>query len=1845
MRPLRSLAYFWTIGLAIAVTLLALSFVVRLVLPRADWRERPSVVSMAPANGTNDVLPGSSIRISFSQPMNRRSVQTALHIQPATANQGSFTWLNQGRDLVFTPARELQAGQTYTVTVRSTAQNIWWQPLAEPLRLAFRTVEPPVILAAFPTGDAVATDTALALVFNQPMVPASELGRPVAIDALRFDPPFENRNRWIADDTLLVQPLQALQPDTAYRAELSARLQDVRGTELGRDFAWSWHTQAPLVIKQSPAPGARWVAPDQPLVLMLSQPLPLSTLRQALDIQPAVTGRLETATTISGTQVLTFTADAGWQAGDTYQVAFSAVNQAGSDLPTDWQFTVEPQPALLGQFPGQNQVLPRGQSLRLIFNTPINEESLRAGLRLDPPVDQFDIRVNESEARILADLQASNTYTLTISADITSRNGTSLGQESVLRFRTAAAAPQLGLPALEGRVLRLPEGPAPELLVEHTNLSGLQLSLFELDEPTLVRALNFSADEWRNFLPERYGRRLLRLWRIELNAQPDQTVRRALPIEAATGSDLAPGSYYLRITTPEGPRADLVLLVSPISLAMLQSENHLLIWAFDEQNGTPVADLPLTLYRREAVVERGQSNADGLWQLRLPGGNRDAPFLAIAGGSAPSLVNSQAVAAATAGRESLAGDHYRAMLFAEYSRYAPGDTIAAHGFIRRFLESGRMAYPLDTLALELELVDLAGQPVVGPARITIQPGGLFTGRLSLPDDLRPGVYRLQLGHSSVLDSIWMNIANPQTDLDFVVQADTDPARLRLRTTVDGRPIGGIAVDWQIHAFALAPPDAPDGFHFGSGEEPNHAAPMISGQGLSDPQGWLELPLEDLAAGDYGTRLAIETSLQDSSAPPQRVGRLSLVPPTGTLVGVRASSQVLRSEEEVSIEILALNGDGTPAAGRSINLAMDRRVLNDAGEISETRWIDRTLNSNDQGRAASGSLRLEPGVYRVEVSSASHRSSMTIVVTGPDFVAWPNQNTELRLALDMDEYNEGATAQLLPTSPFTRSTVLLALDRGRPLSTTTANLQAGEVITLSAEPALAPITAAGIVVGRNSDGSPGSGLRAAATWLTVHDDDPGLITDIRSNRTSYLPGQTAALTITASRGDGRPAAANLVVALYARDDAAGSAGRLDRLSLPPLGPPLHIALSPGIGSKQQPDPPQHEAETGTATGPAMLTRLVRTGDDGRLVLHLQLPATDNGWRVAVYASGAVNRLGQASLDMRNSSVLSAFPIVPDVLRPGDVPQLALETRNESTDPISAGVRLQVSNANLNTAAMQRGSIAADEERIFAWPVQPDHQAGIDVRFSYGMTATEQHWRRTVPLIDPVFQPVESAGFRSTTTFSSSIEVDTTLENTRLLLAVAAGSRAAVALAADELASIAEPHLLDRAGLLMLSSRLAMDAPPAERMHWQQLIRRERAMLEHDRNADAGWGWRPGDHSRALPTAFAIEALLKHQAILGQEHADLADSIERLADLLENERDPDLRSYLWYVLRLADAAEPETGRTLLDAEPGPGGLAYLALALPDEQANIALERLIRMAEPADNGTSALIWQSETGSPIGGPLSLNATAALALHKLRPTSPLLPEIRQTLLTYWGVGGWPAASDSVRAAELLLATSQDDRLEDSIVLRLNGQELGRISSDQPYLDLSVAAPLLTESNRLELLPDSAASRRILFIAYRIEQHGRAAPVPHSADRLLAVTHNYVDPQTNRLLDPADLRPGQLVRCRLTLVVYHPLAALDLESDLPAAMRFVTAEAIAPFFQYTYNTPTPPARVAAEGQATSHRLRFSAAELAAGIYTQSYLLRVQAAGEYTTPPPRATPLLEPNRAGIGQTVRSEIKLP
>ena len=108
---------------------------------------RPTVTSFVPTvtNATTSPI----IRISFSKPMDRASVERAFSISGGV--NGTFQWSSDSRSVTFLPSGALQAGTSYTVVLATTATDLAGNQMLNPLTYQFSTA------AAPPTGLALST--------------------------------------------------------------------------------------------------------------------------------------------------------------------------------------------------------------------------------------------------------------------------------------------------------------------------------------------------------------------------------------------------------------------------------------------------------------------------------------------------------------------------------------------------------------------------------------------------------------------------------------------------------------------------------------------------------------------------------------------------------------------------------------------------------------------------------------------------------------------------------------------------------------------------------------------------------------------------------------------------------------------------------------------------------------------------------------------------------------------------------------------------------------------------------------------------------------------------------------------------------------------------------------------------------------------------------------------------------------------------------------------------------------------------------------------------------------------------------------------------------------------------------------------------------------------------------------------------------------------------------------------------------------------------------------------------------------------------------------------------------
>jgi uncharacterized protein YkwD len=233
------------------------------------------------------------IVLTFSAPMDRASVRSALAVRPATDVR--LSWDPGSTRLTITPADRWLPGAYHVVTVGRAAYDQAGTPLAEPVRSAFlgrpRAVGRVAVEAADLT--AVGPRPVLSAMLEGSVDPAA-LARAVAVEpplpghvAVTSGPePLspDSSPSWRA----VFIPSGPLAPGTTYRLLLAEGLVDVDGAVVETPAPLEFRTAAaPAVVRFRPAGGATGVAVGTEISVRFDQPMDRASTERAFGMSVA----------------------------------------------------------------------------------------------------------------------------------------------------------------------------------------------------------------------------------------------------------------------------------------------------------------------------------------------------------------------------------------------------------------------------------------------------------------------------------------------------------------------------------------------------------------------------------------------------------------------------------------------------------------------------------------------------------------------------------------------------------------------------------------------------------------------------------------------------------------------------------------------------------------------------------------------------------------------------------------------------------------------------------------------------------------------------------------------------------------------------------------------------------------------------------------------------------------------------------------------------------------------------------------------------------------------------------------------------------------------------------------------------------------------------------------------------------------------------------------------------------------------------------------------------------------------------------------------------------------------
>ena len=516
-----------------------------------------------------------------------------------------------------------------------------------------------------------------------------------------------------------------------------------------------------------------------------------------------------------------------------------------------------------------------------------------------------------------------------------------------------------------------------------------------------------------------------------------------------------------------------------------------------------------------------------------------------------------------------------AFLFSDRGLYRPGEVLTYRG-VDRSKVLGMYAIYQGNFSVILEEDIYNGQQVATIEGITSESGG-FYGSINIPDDLKPGSYRLTYKRTDGLNN--EIIANVPITVAFferlkfqaALSAPAAPViggddiNLTLNASyLSGGSLSGATWEsaWyeEMTTFRSSNADT-RGFLFGPRRVWDSKRYVSSQSGTLSGQGSASITQKTGSARVVGAPYLYQTEARVTDISNQMVAayRDVIVHPAGFYIGLsRNAGGFARAAEEMTFGYITVNTSGEKTSGSALfmqsgedSMALNVELIREdwrrvqqrgvSGYVYDEYMPEQVVDSLQKItiRDGGGSIRVKPssaGYHILRVSSKDREgrtalTEITFYVTGSGGYWNMGNPTEIRLSPDQEMYEPGDTAKILMQSTLPEGWYLVTVER--------EGIFTEEVRHFSE-----PVTVIDIPIARNyvpvvyvsvSSYSVRSGPPTheygssdldkpkgyfGVTRVNVNARARAFSVKVDSDKITYRPGEEVTMTLTATK-DGRP----------------------------------------------------------------------------------------------------------------------------------------------------------------------------------------------------------------------------------------------------------------------------------------------------------------------------------------------------------------------------------------------------------------------------------------------------------------------------------------------------------------------------------------------------------------------------------------------------------------------------------------------------------------------------------------------------------------------------------------------------
>jgi methionine-rich copper-binding protein CopC len=228
----------------------------------------PTVTSTVPTAGASGIEVTQNIILTFSEKMNKTSVETSFALKKGVSNvNGYFSWNPEATSCVFTPFTNLDYSTAFSATLSTYAKDFSGNRMVSPLSLSFTTrsesdVSPPAVTEVYPSNmeENISIYATVVVSFSEPMDTSSASA---AYQMSSQIGTVAGMTTWSGKNTTLIfTPSEHLIPSSVYIINIDASASDVFGNRMTQAYSFSFLTRndstdtAPPTINHQPSGNA-----------------------------------------------------------------------------------------------------------------------------------------------------------------------------------------------------------------------------------------------------------------------------------------------------------------------------------------------------------------------------------------------------------------------------------------------------------------------------------------------------------------------------------------------------------------------------------------------------------------------------------------------------------------------------------------------------------------------------------------------------------------------------------------------------------------------------------------------------------------------------------------------------------------------------------------------------------------------------------------------------------------------------------------------------------------------------------------------------------------------------------------------------------------------------------------------------------------------------------------------------------------------------------------------------------------------------------------------------------------------------------------------------------------------------------------------------------------------------------------------------------------------------------------------------------------------------------------------------------------------------------------------------